>query len=167
METKNKTQVVKDFEAKSILISREFNAPIASVWRAYTESELLSQWWAPSPWRAETKVMNFSIGGYWLYAMLGPEGEKHWGRMNYVAIEHHKSFNIEDAFCDENGNFNKELPVSKGQISFTSTQNGTLVEFKMFYPTESDLQKIVEMGFEQGISICLDQLDTLFKQNKI
>jgi hypothetical protein len=37
----------------------------------------------------------------------------------------------------------------------------------MIYPTETDLQKIVEMGFEQGISICLDQLEELFNKNKI
>ena len=167
MESKNKTKIAKDFKEKSILISREFNAPLANVWRAYTESELLAQWWAPAPWKAETKVMDFTIGGHWLYAMVSPEGEKHWGRMNYIAIDYHKSFNIEDCFCDENGNFNKELPVSKGQISFTITPNGTLVEFKMIYPTESDLQKIVEMGFEQGISMTLDHLEILFNQNKI
>ena len=167
METKNKTEVIKDFKAKSILISREFNAPLSNVWRAYTESELLVQWWAPAPWRAETKHMDFSVGGYWLYAMVSPEGEKHWGRMNYVAIDPLKSFMIEDAFCDEDGNFNAELPVSKGQISFATTPNGTRVDFKMIYPTESDLQKIVEMGFEQGITACLDQLEGLFAQNKI
>ena len=167
MESKNKTQIAKDFEKKSILVSREFNAPLATVWRAYTESELLGQWWAPAPWKAETKFMDFTAGGYWLYAMVSPEGEKHWARMNYMAINHHKSFNIEDAFCDENGNFNKELPISKGQVSFSPTANGTLVEFLMIYPTESDIQKIVEMGFEQGISMTFDALDNLFIQNKI
>lgn len=30
----NKTQVVKDLKEKSILVSREFNAPLAKVWRA-------------------------------------------------------------------------------------------------------------------------------------
>jgi uncharacterized protein YndB with AHSA1/START domain len=167
MESNSKTKIAKDFNEKSILVSRVFNVPLASVWRAYTESELLAQWWAPGPWKAETKVMNFTVGGYWLYAMVSPEGEKHWGRMNYVAMDYHKSFNIEDCFCDENGNFNKDLPVSKGQISFTTTPNGTLVEFKMIYPSESDLQKIVEMGFEQGITMTLDHLDNLFNDNKI
>lgn len=167
METKNKTQIIKDIKEKSILISREFDAPLANVWRAFTESELLDKWWAPKPWRAETKVLKFTVGGYWIYAMVSPEGEKHWGRMNYISIDHHKNFTIEDAFCDENGNFNKELPASTGKISFTSTQNGSRVDFKMFYQTESDLQKIVEMGFEQGISATLDYLENLFTQNEI
>jgi len=163
----NKTKIAKDFKEKSILVSREFNAPLANVWRAYTEPALLDQWWGPAPWRAETKTMNFAPGGYWLYAMVSPEGQKHWGRMNYIAISHHKNFTIEDAFCDENGKVDPALPVSKGQMSFRATANGTYVEFNMIYPTEEALQKIVEMGFAEGITMCLDQLEELFKQNKI
>ena len=167
MDSNNKTQVVKDLKEKSILVSREFNAPVTDVWRAFTESELLDQWWAPAPWRAETKSMNFSEGGFWLYAMISPENQKHWGRMNYLAIDHLKSYDAEDCFCDEEGNINPDLPVSKGKNVFTETNTGTRVDFKLIYPTEADLQKIVELGFEQGITICFDQLETLFKLNKI
>jgi len=163
----NKTQVIKDLKEKSILVSREFNAPITDVWRAFTESELLDQWWAPAPWRAETKSMNFSVGGFWLYAMINPENQQHWGRMNYLAIDYLKSYDAEDCFCDEEGNINPDLPVSKGKNVFTETNTGTRVEFKLIYPTEADLQKIVEFGFEQGITICFDQLETLFTLNKI
>lgn len=163
----NKTKVVKNFNEKSILISREFNSPIASVWRAYTESQLLDQWWGPLPWRAETRLMNFAAGGHWLYAMVGPEGEKHWGRMNYITILPLKRFDIEDVFCGENGTINTQLPVSTGSIAFTETAAGTLVEFKMTYASEEALKQIVEMGFEQGITICLDQLENLFNQGKI
>jgi len=167
MSSNKKAEIVKNLKEKSILVSREFNAPLANVWRAYTESEVLDQWWGPAPWRAETKSMNFTVGGYWLYAMVSPENEKHWGRMNYLAIIHHKSFDLEDGFCDEDGSMNPGLPISKGKNVFTQTANGTRVEFKMIYPTEADLQKIVEMGFEEGISICLDQLEELFNKNKI
>ena len=66
MGTNNKTVVVKDLEEKSILVSRTFSAPLEKVWLAFTESEFLEQWWAPKPWKAETKRMNFSVGGYWL-----------------------------------------------------------------------------------------------------
>ncbi len=30
--------------------------------------------------------------------------------MNYLAIDPYKSIEIEDAFCDENGNLNNKLP---------------------------------------------------------
>ena len=54
MTTNHKTQVIKNLQEKSILVSRTFNAPLANVWRAYTESKFLDQWWGPAPWRAET-----------------------------------------------------------------------------------------------------------------
>ena len=160
----NKTEVIKNFKEKSIVVSREFEAPIEKVWQAYTDSELLNQWWGPSPWRAATKRMNFKVGGYWLYAMVSPEDQKHWGRMNYIAIDHQKSFELEDGFCDEEGNINPDLPMSRGKVSFTKIPNGTRVEFKMTYATEADVQKIVEMGFEQGITMCIEQLVELLKK---
>nr|WP_294906035.1 SRPBCC domain-containing protein [uncultured Lacibacter sp.] len=160
----NKTNVTKDFQEKSIVVSREFEAPLADVWRAFTESQLLDQWWGPAPWRAETKSQDFKPGGFWLYAMVGPEDQRHWARMDYISITHHKGFELEDSFCDENGTINQELPVSKGHNIFSETKTGTTVEFKMIYPTEQSLQTIVEMGFEQGISICFDQLESLLKK---
>jgi uncharacterized protein YndB with AHSA1/START domain len=163
----NKTHVEKNLKERSILVSREFNAPLADVWRAYTDSELLDQWWGPAPWRAETKEMNFKPGGYWLYAMVSPENQKHWGRMDYKAIDPQKSIQIEDSFCDENGNPTPSLPVSRGSLVFTKTENGTKVEFKMTYEKEEDVQKMIEMGFEQGISICLDQLEVLLKKQVV
>jgi uncharacterized protein YndB with AHSA1/START domain len=161
MNTINKTKIVKDFNERSILVSREFIAPVEKIWNAFTSSEILDQWWGPAPWRAETKTMSFSVGGFWLYAMVGPENQKQWGRMNYLAIDSFNRFEIEDAFCDENGKLNSEFPISKGQIVFINTANGSRVDFKMIYPTDADLQKIIEMGFEVGIKICLDQLEEL------
>lgn len=159
-----KTQIAKDLKEKSILVSREFDASLEDVWRAFTDSKLLDQWWAPLPWRTETKSMDFSVGGYWLYAMVGPENEKHWGRMNYLAISHHKSYDMEDYFCDSSGNIKDALPASKGRNVFTKTVKGTKVDFKLMYATQEDLQRIVEMGFQEGITMAFDQLQLMLKK---
>jgi uncharacterized protein YndB with AHSA1/START domain len=160
----NPTHVVKDMAKRSILVSRELAAPVALVWRAYSESQFLDQWWGPAPWRAETKTMTFAPGGHWLYAMVGPNNERHWGRMNYLAIEHHRRIEIEDVFCDEHGNVNAELPTSRGHMLFVATAAGTRVDFEMHYHSEAELQKIIEMGFEQGITACLEQLAVLLSR---
>jgi len=157
----NKTLVEKNFLENSVLVIRTFDAPLALVWRAYTESELLDQWWAPQPWKAETQSMDFREGGFWLYALVNPKGEKHFGRMNYVEIAHHNYFKIEDVFCDEKGNYNPNIPVSKGKTSFTETPNGTSINFKMNYSPEVELKQIIEMGFENGIVACFEQLEKL------
>jgi len=53
-----------DKENKVINVERAFAAPISKVWSAWTEREILDQWWAPKPWKAKTKSLDFSVGGY-------------------------------------------------------------------------------------------------------
>jgi uncharacterized protein YndB with AHSA1/START domain len=49
MTVNSKMQIDKDLDNKKMTITRGFNAPVADVWRAWTKSELLDQWWAPKP----------------------------------------------------------------------------------------------------------------------
>ena len=51
-----------DRENKTITVKREFEAELPLVWDAYTQSEILDQWWAPRPWKARTKTMGFQEG---------------------------------------------------------------------------------------------------------
>ena len=48
---------------KKIKVTREFDAPLDKVWKAWTEQELLDQWWAPLPWTSKTIKMDFRNGG--------------------------------------------------------------------------------------------------------
>jgi uncharacterized protein YndB with AHSA1/START domain len=59
-------------------VTREFDATVEQLWEAWTTSELLEQWWAPKPWKAKTKSMDFRNRGKWFYAMAGPDGTKQW-----------------------------------------------------------------------------------------
>jgi hypothetical protein len=87
--------------------------------------------------------------------------------MNYVGIGPHRSITIEDVFCDEHGVVNADLPASRGPMLFTKTREGTRVEVKMTYASEADLQKLVEMGFEAGITQCLEQLERRLAQRGV
>lgn len=42
------TLVTKDLANKKIVVVREFDAPVDQVWKAWTKSELLDQWWVQS-----------------------------------------------------------------------------------------------------------------------
>lgn len=161
-----KTEVIKDFNTKTVRVIREFAAPVEHVWRAFTEAALLDQWWGPKPWRAETKTMDFREGGHWLYAMVSPdETQRHWGRMNYFTIQVNDHYTGEDGFCDENGELNPNFPVSQMRTQFTQTAAGTLVEMSSVHASEADLQTLIDMGFEEGITVCFDQLAELVQAN--
>jgi len=75
-----------DKAAKTVYITREFNAPQALVWDAFTKAELLDQWSAPAPMRAKTKYMDFKVGGRRFYAMIAPDGQEGWAVQEYTSI---------------------------------------------------------------------------------
>lgn len=155
-----------DKENKTITVKREFDAEVALVWDAYTKSELLDQWWAPKPWKARTKTMDFREGGSWHYAMVGPEGEEHWALANYQKIEPRKSFIGLDAFADAEGNVNKQMPQSKWEISFTDKGQITLVQILISYEDLAQLETTIQMGFKEGLSMAMEGLDELLPSLK-
>ena len=153
-----------DKENNTITIKREFAATLATVWDAFTKSEILDQWWAPKPWKAETKKMDFREGGTWQYAMRGPEGEVHWAIASYIKIIPLKSFSGLDAFADAEGNMNKEMPQSKWDVSFSSIGKGTLVMFEISYGDLAQLEATIQMGFKEGITMAMEGLDQLLQR---
>lgn len=150
-----------DKENSTIYIKRDFNASLQRVWQAWTTAELLDRWWGPEPWRAETKAMDFREGGYWLYAMVGPEGERHWGRLDYIEIKNEESFRAKDGFCDENGTPSSELPQNLWEIVFRETDGKVLVDMILIFDSPEDLETNIQMGFKEGFTAGLNQLDEL------
>jgi uncharacterized protein YndB with AHSA1/START domain len=151
----------KDLANKKIKVVREFDAPVQMVWKAWTQSELLDQWWAPKPWKANTTSMDFREGGVWLYYMEGPDGSKQYCRADYKTIAPNKSFTCDDGFCDEKGNIVTDFPTMHWKIDFTAVGNTTKVEVDVTFDKEEDLQKIVEMGFQEGFAAAHNNLDEL------
>jgi uncharacterized protein YndB with AHSA1/START domain len=151
-----------DKKSKKIKVEREFAAPIAKVWAAWTESKLLDQWWAPKPWQTRTKTMDFRVGGHWLYAMVGPDNSSQYCRADYKSINPLKSYSGLDAFCDENGNIDQSFPRSLWNIKFNDNSESTVVSIEIEYNELSDLEKIIELGFKEGFTAAMENLDDLF-----
>ena len=155
------TIYTKDLDNKKINVVREFDAPVEKVWRAWTERELLDQWWAPRPWKAVTQSMNFREGGTWLYYMEGPDGSRHYCRADYSSVVPNKSYKGLDAFCDEKGNINTDFPRMNWQVDFKKADDATRVEVEISFASVEDLEKIIEMGFKEGFAAAHNNLDEL------
>lgn len=150
-------------ENKTIYVQSEFAANLATVWKAWTTAEILDQWWAPKPYKAETKYLDFSIGGYWLYAMVSPENERHWCKANYKSITFQHSFSYADAFTDEHGIVTAEFPGSNWTVTFHDRDEQTLVDIVIVHDSSTDLEKTLEMGFKEGFTAGLKNLDIVLK----
>lgn len=151
----------EDLANKKIKVTREFDAPLEKVWKAWTEKELLDQWWAPKPWKAHTQSMDFRENGAWRYYMEGPEGERHYCTVQFEKIVPLKNYSGIDAFCDEKGNITNEFPSMHWDCTFTEKEQVTTVSVEISFASEEDMKKIVEMGFKEGFSQAHGNLDEL------
>lgn len=151
-----------DKENRKITVDREFAATSDKVWTAWTTPEMLDQWWAPKPWKANTVSMDFTVGGRWLYYMQGPEGERHYSFADYQAIDTGKSYTATDGFCDEKGNVNHEWPGSTWNNTFTGKGDSTMVNIVITFDKLEDLEQIIEMGFKEGFTMAMENLDAIF-----
>lgn len=150
-----------DKENNSILIKREFDANLELVWQAWTQPELLDQWWAPRPYHIETKVLDLKINGMWLYAMVSPENEKMWCRADYKNIETNQLLQWLDTFCDENGVENNIKPRSFWTTVFEEVEGKTFVNITLKHENLEEIEAMIQMGFKEGFTMAVGNLDEL------
>lgn len=153
-----------DKSTHSVFINREFAAGLSLVWDAFTRQELLDQWWAPKPFASKTKSMDFKVGGRRFYAMVSPEGQEHWAIQKYTSISPKTNFKMLNAFADKDEN--PQLPGSDWDFNF-SEQNGiTKVSITIYNDSLERMEKMIEMGFKEGFTTTLNDLEELLNHIK-
>jgi uncharacterized protein YndB with AHSA1/START domain len=150
---------------RELTITRVFKAPRAKVWDAWTNPEILKQWWAPAPWKVADLQLELKPGGVWRYAMEGPDGSKGYSQAVYREIDAPQRLVYTDAFSDAEGNINPDLPEMLITATFDELEDGsTRVMWVTKFAKPEDLDKIMEMGFREGVTQACEQLDQLFAQ---
>ena len=77
------TAPVMDHE---LVLTRVFDAPREKLFRAWTEPELLKQWFAPLPYTTSLAELDVRPGGANLIVMRSPDGEEFGGAGEYLVI---------------------------------------------------------------------------------
>lgn len=152
-----------DRDKHQILVAKTFAAPLEIVWDAWTIPEYLDQWWAPKPYKTETKSLIFQPGGRWHYAMVSPENEKHWCLADYISIDDKSKYTYRDAFCDDLGHINDGHPRTTWTVQFNAVagDNTTQVNVTLQYLSLEALETIMGMGIREGFSMAIGNLDEL------
>lgn len=148
-----------DKAAQTVTIIREFDAPLALVWDAFTRAEILDQWMAPAPFQARTRHQDFTVGGKRVYAMVSPEGHERWAVQKYLSITPKTHFKMFNAFADAEENL--ELPGSEWDYAFSEQEGRTTVRIVIYNESLARMERMIEMGFQQGFMASIVQLDQL------
>ena len=148
-----------DKTAKTVLITRDFDAELSLVWDAFTKAELLDQWVAPKPWASKTKYMDFKVGGRRFYAMVSPEGQERWAIQTYTSIHPKTNFKMFNTFADKDEN--PELPGSDWDYTFSEQDGITKVRIAIYNESLARMEKMIEMGFIEGFKASVSNLENL------
>jgi uncharacterized protein YndB with AHSA1/START domain len=151
---------VVDKPAKTVYITREFDAPLSLVWEAFTTAEIIDKWIAPAPYTAKTKSMNFNPGGKRIYAMVSPEGNERWAIQEYTSINPKTNFKMFNCFADKD--LNPDPNGSDWNHDF-SEQNGiTTVKITIYNESFERMEMVLE-GFKMGFTMSMKNLEEVLK----
>ena len=70
----------------TITMEREFDAPPALLFRAYSDSDAMKAWYGPNGFTITVIAMDFRVGGLFRFTMRGPDGTDYPNRMMYREI---------------------------------------------------------------------------------
>lgn len=159
------TDVTKDLDARSLVITAEFAASVERVWQVYADPRQLERVWGPPTHPATVVEHSLTPGGRMHYYMTSPEGEKYYGGWRVLAVEEPHRFAFEDFFAgDESFTPTPGMPVSTSEFTFEPTTSGTRAVFTTTYETPEALQQVLEMGMEEGATLATNQIDALLAE---
>ena len=83
----NPTTITANPGGQVVDIERVIDAPVADVYRAYTEADLIAKWLGPRGY--DTNVTKFDIrdGGQWAFVHTNPEGESYAFHGSYHSVQ--------------------------------------------------------------------------------
>lgn len=140
---------------------RELDFPVAEVFRAHQQPDLVVRWLAPRGYGMEIDHYDFRTGGSYSYVHTGPEGVPyrfkgvfHTVRENEFAVQ---TFEF-DGYPDV---------VSLEFMTFEDLGKGrTRLLGHSVYPSREARDGMIQSGMEGGMRECYEQLEELLSSAK-
>jgi uncharacterized protein YndB with AHSA1/START domain len=156
--------VEKDLDRLTLTVTAEFAAPVDRVWQVWADPRLLERWWGPPTYPATFVEHELVAGGRMHYFMTSPEGERYHGCWRILAVDPPRTIDLEDAFADETGEPDPEMPVGIMRITISPTATGTRMEILSTHPTREAMEQVLEMGQAEGMTEAVNQLDAILTE---
>lgn len=152
--------------------TRVVDVPKALVWRAWTEPELLKPWFCPLPWKTIDCEIDLRPGGIFRTTMQSPEGKEFPGTGCYLEVLPNEKLVWTNALLP---GFRPSLlsatcGAEDAAFMFTAIveladhAGGTRYTATVIHADEAGCRKHVDMGFESGWGVALDQLVAMVKK---
>jgi len=126
---------------REIVVTRLIDAPVARVWRAWTDNAEIVKWWGPHGFSDETSTREFKVGGHWRHTMIGPDGRRFANYATYKEIEEHKRIVLINAGSEEDV---KKGVGFRSEITFKAVGSKTEITMRTVLPTVAMRDMVVK-----------------------
>jgi uncharacterized protein YndB with AHSA1/START domain len=144
---------------RELVLTRLIDAPREKLYRAWTEPELLKQWFAPAPWTTPKAELDVRPGGANLIVMRGPDGNEFPNRGIYLEVVPNQRLVFTDAFTEAWAPSQK--PFMTVILTFEDEGGKTRYTARVRHWTIADREAHETMGSHTGWGLCTDQLGAL------
>lgn len=153
------TGISKDVDTRTLTITAQFAAPVERVWALYADPRQLEQVWGPPTHPATFVDHALTVGSRCTYFMTAPDGQKYGGWWRITAVDEPHSFAFDDGFADADLNDAPDSPVAHNVYTFETDGDGTRATYVSVFDSAEDLQKVLDMGVEEGATLAINQID--------
>ncbi len=141
---------------RDLVLTRLIDAPREKVFRAWTDPEVLTRWFAPAPWTVPRAELDVRPGGASLVVMRSPEGEEFPNRGVYLEVVPNERLVVTDAYIEAWEPAQK--PFMTLILTFEEEGGATRYTARARHWTPEDRAAHEAMGFHEGWGKCADQL---------
>ncbi len=141
---------------RELVLTRLIDAPRQAVYRAWTEPELLKQWFAPKPLTTPVAQLDVRPGGSNLIVMKGPDGSDMPNQGVYLEVVPNEKLVFTNAYTKAWEPSDK--PFMTVVLTFEDEAGKTRYTARVLHWTIADRETHERMGFHQGWGLCTDQL---------
>jgi uncharacterized protein YndB with AHSA1/START domain len=155
------TSVTRDTDNLTMTVVADFAVDVQRLWEAYVDPRQLERFWGPPEYPARFSRHDAAAGGRSTYTMTGPDGDVHGGFWEWVSVDPHSSFEVRDGFATSEGEPNTEMPSMRMRFDFEQTGEGSRVTTTTHFDSLSDLERLLEMGMDEGMRAAMSQMDAV------
>jgi uncharacterized protein YndB with AHSA1/START domain len=141
---------------RELVITRLIDAPRAKVYKAWTDPELIKQWWAPRPWTTPVCEIALERGATFRTVMRGPENEEHTTIGVFLDVVPAERIVFTDAFIS--AWVPSEKPFMTAEITLEDEGGKTRYTARVLHWSYADREQHEKMGFHEGWGQCIQQL---------
>ena len=157
-------ETIVNFDQQDLVISRLVRAPRATLWKAWTDPNLLKEWWCPKPWTTEVRAFDLRPGGAFHTFMQGPDGSTSDNPGCFLEVIPQARIVFTTVLTE---GWRPATPwlAFTAAISMADEGEGTRYVATVMHPDKATRGRHEEMGFFQGWNTCIDQLEAFAQQS--